>query len=595
MENFIKSILPSVDKPSRYTGGEYNTPHIDLSAACRFAMCFPDIYEIGMSNLGIEILYGILNRMEGVSCERCFAPWHDMAEQLRKHKMPLFSLESKTPLHKFDMVGFSMQYELSYTNVLLMLELAGISFLAKDRKEQDPVLIAGGPSCVNPYPFADFFDIILVGDGEGIIEDIANAYKANKARGGSKQDFLKDLNRYECLYVPSVQKDKRVKRNIVMDMDNAFVETKPLVPNIEAVFNRAKLEIFRGCTRGCRYCQAGFVYRPVRERSVGTLKNNATQIIENCGFDEMTLASLSTCDYSHLRELLFELKPLIDKKQINVSLPSTRVDSFEAEFVESSRKSSVTFAPEAGTQRLRDIINKNVTEEDILTSLTKAFQKGYSAVKLYFMLGLPGETDEDAEAIFVLAQKIKRLYKQVASSKKALSLVIGTTIFVPKPFTPFEVCALVDREAVDKRQVWLKQQCRKIGVKFGYCDYDMSMLECIFSRGDARLSKVIVRAYQLGAKFDGWSDSFAMDKWRQAFLDCKVDMQDYVGQMPNGGWHQLDTGIDKVYLQEEYKKAMEGTTTDDCRKGCKNCGLIGVCYPESMSKSKPQKKGAKQC
>jgi len=578
IQKFLKQTLPKIEKPSRYTGGEYNTPLIKINADCRFAMCFPDIYEVGMSNLGIKLLYHILNNMDGVSCERCFSPWFDMKQQLKDAKIPLFSLETKTPLKQFDFVGFSMQYELSFTNVLSMLDLSQIALSANERTESDPIIVAGGPNCANPYPFSQFFDMILVGDGEDMIQNIATQFLISKRQGDTRYQYLQKMNKmYDCIYVPCVDPNKRVKRNIFLDLDKAYFPTKLLVPNIEAVFNRAMLEVFRGCTRGCRFCQAGYVYRPVRERSVNTLTKYANEIIDNCGYDEITLASLSTCDYSQLRQLLCNLKSLIDNKKIKIALPSTRVDSFEADFVDSSRKSSLTFAPEAGTQRLRDVINKNITEEEILNSLKKAFEKGYSAVKLYFMLGLPTETDEDVEAIFLLAKKIKSLYRQVSTGKKPLNLGISTSIFVPKPFTPFENCEFVDKETVEKRQLTLKSSLRGIGIKFSYCDWNMSSLECILGRGDCHLSRVVLEAYKLGACFDGWTEHFRYDLWLQAFEVCGVDMQNYLKQMQQGSWHGIDIGISKEFLQKDYQQALQGKTVDDCRQGCKNCGLIDTC------------------
>ncbi|MDE7395618.1 MAG: TIGR03960 family B12-binding radical SAM protein [Clostridiales bacterium] len=586
MDKELKDILLCVDKPARYCGGEFNTPVIKENASLRFLMCFPDVYEVAHSNLGIKILYYMLNNRPDVACESCYTPWTDMIAALKEHNMPLFSQETHSPVCSFDAIGFSLQYEMSYTNVLCMLDLGGIPLLSEERGEGTPIVVAGGPCTVNPMPLAKSIDVFSIGDGEEAINNLADTLILCKKEKKTRAETLCEIAKIDGMFVPSVPQTK-VRRAVIDSLDGAFYPRKVQIPNIEAVFNRAVLEIFRGCTRGCRFCQAGMIYRPVRERTVETLAKYTRELIDNNGFDELTLSSLSTCDYPQLRQLLREIKPLCDERHVNISLPSTRVDSFEAEYVASARLSSLTFAPEAGTQRLRDVINKNVTEEDVLTSCRYAFEKGYHAVKLYFMIGLPTETDEDLLGIAELVKKIKACYKANAVSKKALSLVVSTSTFVPKPFTPFQWEAQISLDEIERRQGLLKTVLRPLGVKYSYHDGKTSRLETTLARGDERMNDVLLAAYTSGCIFDSWTDLFDYDKWMAAFEKCGVDAEDYCGAQSlekTLPWERVETGISRAFLLCEREKAYKGELTHDCRKGCNGCGIAAE-YPSAFKEN----------
>ncbi len=583
MKSEIKDLLLKVDKPARYCGGEFNTPHIKSDAELRFLMCFPDVYEVAHSNLGIKILYYMLNNRADTACESCYMVWSDMLNELKSRGMRLFSQETHTPLCEFDAVGFSLQYEMSYTNVLAMLELGGVPVLRAERGEASPIIVAGGPCVINPMPLTDFIDVFSIGDGEEAISLLADTIVKGKREGWGRNETLKRIAEIDGMFVPGVSAGK-VRRAVIDSLETAFFPTKVQIPNIEAVFSRSVLEIFRGCTRGCRFCQAGMIYRPVRERTPETLKRYTEEVIANNGFDEITLSSLSTCDYPCLRELLAKIKPVCDERHVNISLPSTRVDSFEAEFVATGRLSSMTFAPEAGTQRLRDVINKNVTENDVLTSCGYAFEKGYHAVKLYFMLGLPTETDEDILGIAELVKKIKYCYKSHASSRKPLSLSVSTSVFVPKPFTPFQWEAQISLSEIERRQALLKNALKPLNVKYNYHDGKTSRIEATLARGDERMNGVIKAAYDSGCIFDSWTEFFDYDKWMGAFERCGVEPDDYCGEQSLEipcAWERIEAGISREFLLREREKSRRGELTKDCRKGCNNCG-INKEYPSAF-------------
>ena len=604
------ALLKSVEKPSRYTGNEWNSVIKDpKSVNIRFAFCFPDSYEVGMSHLGMKILYHLLNDRNDCYCERVFAPWTDMEEKMRQNNIPLYGLESKDPIKDFDFVGFTLQYEMSFTNIINMIDLAGIPLTSDKRSESDSFVCAGGPCAYNPEPLADVIDFFMMGEGEEIINEVMDAYAKWKGTGRSRQEFLEDIVKIEGIYVPafydvsynedgtisSFEPKKsdypvKIKKRIIKDMDKAYFPEKIIVPYTDIVHDRIMLEVFRGCTRGCRFCQAGFIYRPVREKSHKRLLELANKLEESSGYEEISLTSLSTSDYTELHELTTGLLDEMEEKKVNLSLPSLRIDSFSLDLMEKAqkvRKSGLTFAPEAGTQRLRDVINKGVTEEDLLNAVSMAFNGGWNGVKLYFMLGLPTETMEDVEGIADLAYKVVNAYKNVPREKKGkfLNVTVSTSSFVPKAFTPFQWEPQDSRENLNEKQMLLKSKIRSKQVTYNYHENRLSLLEAVFARGDRKTCKVLLKAWEMGCKFDSWGEHFKFDVWMKAFEECGVDpyfyatrKRDYEELLP---WDHIDIGVSKKYLMSEAKKALEEKVTPNCRVNCGGCGATifdsGIC------------------
>jgi len=574
-------LLSRVEKPARYIGGEWNSI-VKQEADLRFALLFPDVYEIGMSHLGSRILYHALNGMEGVACERAFAPWPDLERALREENLPLFSLETKRPLGEFDILGFSLLYEMCYTNILQMLDLSGVRLLAKDRGESGPLIVCGGPCACNPAPIAPFMDAVLIGDGEEMTPEFVEAVRRAKREGSSKAELLKELSDIRGVYVPSLKtEDTCVVRRIVRDLDKAPFTGDPIVPYLGIVHDRVALEVMRGCTRGCRFCQAGYIYRPIRERKSETLMELARRQIGCTGYDEVSLLSLSTGDYSEVHKLVPEIIREMEAEKVSVALPSLRVDSELANdlsVMQTVRKAGLTFAPEAGTQRLRDVINKNVTEDDILRAAQDAFSAGWSSVKLYFMIGLPTETDEDILGIAGLARAISGLFYRLPKEKrgKGLRLNVSVSTFVPKPFTAFQWCGQVPPDEIRRRQELLRGALKGVRGAELNCHYSLlSVLEAAFSRGAERRAGVLLRTYALGCRFDAWTEHFQPKAWSQAFLDCGLSEQDYAQReyapeepLP---WDFVDMLVTKAYLRREYGRALRGETTPDCRENCNGC------------------------
>ena len=593
-------ILQKVKKPARYTGGEFNSVKKDWdSVSCRMVLALPDVYEVGMSNLGLAILYGILNRRSDTLCERVYAVWTDMEEEMRAKNIPLFSLESKRAVKDFDFLGFSLQYEMIFSNVLNMLDMAGITLHAADRTENEPFVIGGGPCVYNVEPVADFFDFFVIGEGEEVLGEIAEKFIEWKRGGkiGGRRGFLKKLLSVNGIYIPMfyepIYDDKnfiglkvlenapsKILKRVVKNMNDVATVEKPLVPFIDIVHNRAMLEIFRGCTRGCRFCQAGMCYRPARERTVENLKKTARRLIDVSGYDEMSLTSLSSADYSCLNRLVEELMEDFRNEKISFSLPSLRIDSFSIELadkLQAVRKSGLTFAPEAGTQRLRDVINKNVTEENLLAACGAAFEKGWKTIKLYFMMGLPTETDEDIAGIADLAQKVANLYRQI-KKRRDIKITVSVSCFVPKPFTPFQWYGQISLEEFMRRQKLLKSLITDKAITYNYHDAKLSVLEGAIARGDRRLCKVIETAWRNGAKFDGWTDLFKFEAWQSAFESCGVDMKYFSERTRNIydplAWEHTSPGVNKNFLISEMEKSERGETTRDCRRtSCTGCGV----------------------
>lgn len=606
----IEEMIEQVQKPARYIGGEMNTAvKAWEDAEVHFAFCFPDTYEVAMSHLGMKILYAIINAQPWALCERVCMPWIDMKELMEQNGVPLFSLESRTPLNQFDLVGFTLQYEMSYTNILTMLKLGGVPLHTAERGMNDPIVCVGGPCAFNPEPLADFVDAVMIGDGEEQIVEFTQAVREWKKSGKPRVECLKALAKIEGVYVPSFydvtyhedgtiasftpncpEAPATVRKRILLDMDKAFYPTEIPVPYTEIVHDRIMLEIMRGCTRGCRFCEAGMLYRPVRERSVPHLMELARALEKSTGYEEISLSSLSSGDYSCLPELVHDLMTEFKEKRVSVSLPSLRIDSVLKDSLEETqqvKKSSLTFAPEAGTQRLRDVINKGVTEEDLVGKVTDAFEGGWSSVKLYFMIGLPTETLEDLDGIGHLAQVVNQAYFKVPKEKRArgLRVTCSASSFVPKPFTPFQWEPQNTQQQIKDKQAYLRDVLRRIkGVNFNWHEPEVSYLEACFSRGDRRIGRVLERAVEKGCLLDGWSEQFQFDKWMEAFADCGLDPEWYAyrrrGKDEILPWDFIDAGVTKSFLWREKERAERAEVTPDCRKGCQGCGLRrfeGVC------------------
>ncbi len=598
----LDRILKKVEKPARYIGMEENSVVKDLEKVkVKFAFCFPDIYDVGMSHLGLHIIYNLINDQEEYACERVFSPWTDMEDFMREDNIPLYTLENKEEIKNFDFLGFTLQYEMSYTNILNILDLGEIPLLSKDRGEEDPLVIASGPCVYNPEPIADFIDFFLVGEGEEITLEILDLYKLHKENGGDRKGFLKEVVKLEGIYVPSfyeieykeddtIKEMKRiveeaptsVKKRMILDLDTMYSPEKMIVPLIETVHDRVSMEIFRGCTHGCRFCQAGMTYRPIREKSVDRVVELAEKLVKSTGYENVSLSSLSSCDYSELYLLISKLMETFEDKKVGISLPSLRLDSFSIDIlkeIERVRKSGLTFAPEAGSQRLRDVINKGITEEDLVNTISYIFDEGWSTVKLYFMLGLPTETDEDVLGIKDLAYLVKDLFfdRPKEDRKGNLKVTASAACFVPKPFTPFQWVGQTTMDEFYRRIYLLRDEIKDPKIKFNYHDPKLSYMEGVIARGDRRLSSLILRAFEKGCKFDGWSEHFKYETWLEAMDELGIDGEFYANRKRDEdevfAWDFIDIGVSKEYLKKEYHRAISEETTSDCRDGCRSCGI----------------------
>ncbi|KXS43940.1 MAG: radical SAM domain protein [Candidatus Frackibacter sp. T328-2] len=593
IEKRLEKILPKVSKPTRYLGNELNAVHKEFSQdKVSVALAFPDRYEVGMSHLGIKILYHLLNRRDDIVAERVYAPWFDLEDKIREMRIPLFSLESKEAINRFDIVGFTLQYELSYTNILNMLDLAQIPLKSKDRTKEDPLVIAGGPCAVNPEPLVDFIDLIVIGEAEELIEELIDRYKEGKNREVTREQLLRGLAQIPGIYIPEfyeidygttevlglkVENDEvpeEILKQVITDFDEVYYPTEFLVPFMDIVHDRINLEVARGCSRGCRFCQAGMIYRPVREKSQERLEELSSDLINNTGYEELSLTSLSTSDYSQAKELISNLVDDYSKLGVSISLPSLRTDSFSielAEKVQKVRKTGLTFAPEAGTQRLRDVINKGVTEEDLLKTIQAAYDSGWQRVKLYFMLGLPTETEEDLAGIVSLAKKVAKIGK--------IKVNVSVSTFVPKPHTPFQWVSFNRLTEIENKINYLQKNLRGKGLSLSWNEPNLSLLEAAFARGDRRLNEVLFKAWELGCKFDSWSEHFDIELWQKAFNESGLSLDDYTYRNFDLGarlpWDHINIGVTKDYLKEEYQKALDAELTSDCRSDkCTVCGIL---------------------
>ena len=611
----IEEILLKVQKPGRYIGQELNSVIKDLEGIkIRFAFCFPDVYEVGMSHLGMKILYSLLNKEDDIWCERVFAPWIDMQTQMEKNDIKLYGLESGDPITDFDFIGFTLQYELSFTNILNMLNLAGIPLYSSDRHGLKQIVIAGGPCSYNPEPLADFVDIFVMGEGEEVLLELMDVYRKSKNLNETKNDFLFRASKIEGIYIPkfydvSYNEDgtissfmpnvegvpKKIRKRVIKDLNKCYYPEDFVVPLIDIIHNRAVSEIFRGCIRGCRFCQAGYIYRPTREKDVETINKQSYNLCQSTGYDEISLSSLSSSDYTKINELLCKLSDWSNDNHVSISLPSLRVDGFSKEItskLKNVRKSGLTFAPEAGSQRLRDTINKNVTEQELINTCKMAFEDGWNSVKLYFMIGLPNEEYSDIEGIINLANKIIGTYKQCSLRNSRLKINISVSSFVPKAFTPFQWEPQDAIEKLKEKQNFLKTINKNRNILLNWHDPYTSFIEAVFARGDRKLCKVLYKAFEEGIKFDSWTECFNFDKWLEVFNQCKIDPHFYANRKRNISeilpWDHIDIGVRKEYFIRELKKSMYGITTLNCRERCLNCGAScfggGVCFEKSKGK-----------